>query len=44
MFGPTAQPLKGGQQRDFQVTLERGLPAEWNQQYPSIRVTGLIVE
>ena len=44
VFGPPGDPLKPGQQRDFQVTLERKLPATWNQQYPSIRVTGLILE
>jgi hypothetical protein len=33
-------PLNAGLSRDFQVTLEH-VPAEWNQEYPSIRVTGL---
>ncbi len=37
------QPLTGGQRRDFQVTLEH-VPAEWNRQYPAIRVTGVILE
>lgn len=37
------RPLDGGQRRDFQITLEH-VPAEWNQQYPTIRVTGLILE
>lgn len=40
----TAQPLRPGQQRDFQVTIEQHIPSEWNQQYPSIRVTGLVLE
>lgn len=44
VLGPPADPLKPGQQRDFQVTLERKLPATWNQQYPSISVSGLTLE
>jgi hypothetical protein len=44
VLGPPADPLKAGQARDFQVTIERKLPATWNQQYPSIRVTGLAFE
>lgn len=40
---PASPPVPPGQQRDFQVTLEH-VPAEWNQQLPSIRVTGLILE
>ncbi len=40
---PASPPVPAGQQRDFQVTLEH-VPAEWNQQLPSIRVTGLILE
>ncbi|MGH9748128.1 MAG: FxLYD domain-containing protein [Candidatus Acidiferrales bacterium] len=42
LVGAKDQPLGGGQRRDFQVTLEH-VPVEWNQQYPSIRVTGLIL-
>jgi hypothetical protein len=38
-----AQPLSGGERRDFTIALER-LPAQWNQQFPSIRVTGLQLE
>jgi hypothetical protein len=38
-----AEPLQAGQRRDFQVTLEH-LATGWNQQYPSIRPTGLILE
>ena len=38
-----AEPLQAGQRRDFQVTLEH-LSTAWNQQYPSIRPTGLILE
>lgn len=42
-IGPGARPLPGGGQRAFQVTLEH-IPSEWNQQYPSIRVTGLVFQ
>jgi hypothetical protein len=38
-----AQPLPGGQKRDFQVILEH-VPVEWNRQYPTIRATGLILQ
>ncbi len=37
-----SQPLDPGKQREFQITFE-DVPAEWNQQYPTIRVTGLIL-
>jgi hypothetical protein len=40
----TDDPLGSGKQRDFQVTLEQSLPVEWNQQYPAIRVTGIVLE
>lgn len=43
LVGPATRPLEGGERRAFQITLEH-VPAEWDQQYPSIRVTGLIVE
>jgi hypothetical protein len=43
LVGPGTRPLEGGERRSFQITLEH-VPAEWDQQYPSIRVTGLIVE
>jgi hypothetical protein len=36
-------PLNAGLSREFQVTLEH-VPAEWNQEYPSIRVTGLVLQ
>ena len=42
LIGPKDQQLGGGQRQDFQVTLEH-VPPEWNQQYPSIRVTGLVL-
>jgi hypothetical protein len=37
-------PLPAGQHRDFQITLEEALPNMWNHQYPTIRVTGLVLE
>ena len=40
----TDQPLRVAEQREFQITIEQGLPSSWDQQYPSIRVTGLILE
>ena len=40
---PSTPPLPAGQMRDFQVILER-IPSDWNRQYPSIRVTGLILK
>jgi len=42
VVGPKDPVVPGGQRRDFQITLEH-VPVEWNQQYPSIRVTGLIL-
>lgn len=36
-------PLAAGQHIDFQITFEH-IPAEWNRQYPSVRVTGLILQ
>jgi hypothetical protein len=40
---PDADPIPAGQRRPFQVTLEH-LSAEWNHQYPSIHVTGLVLQ
>ena len=40
LFLPNASPMLPGQQRDFQVGYEH-LPAQWNNGYPSIRVSGL---
>ena len=41
---PSADPpLNAGLSTPFQLTLEH-VPAEWNQEYPSIRVTGLILQ
>lgn len=35
-------PLPAGQRREFQLTFEH-VPADWNQQYPEIRVSGLVL-
>jgi len=43
LIGASEQPLDGGQRRPFQVTLDH-VPAMWDQQYPSIRVSGLTLE
>ena len=43
LIAPHSDPLPAGQRRDFQITLEH-IPAEWNHQYPSINVTGLILQ
>jgi hypothetical protein len=38
-----APVLAAGQHVDFQITLEH-LPSDWNRQYPSVRVTGLVLQ
>jgi len=40
VFPPGTPPLSPAHERDFQLTFER-VPAGWNHQPPSIRVTGL---
>ncbi|MBZ5697214.1 MAG: DUF2393 domain-containing protein [Acidobacteriia bacterium] len=40
LFPPNAAPLAPGERRDFQIGYE-SIPAQWNNVYPSIRVTGL---
>jgi hypothetical protein len=40
LFLPNAAPLGPGERRDFQLGYEH-LPAQWNQAYPAIRITGL---
>jgi hypothetical protein len=40
VFPQAAGPLAPGQERAFQLTFE-GVPSSWNQQAPSIRVSGL---
>src|SRR5580693_2300895 len=44
VIAPQADPpLNAGLSREFQATLEH-VPAEWNQEYPSIRVSGLVLQ
>ncbi len=40
LFLPNAAPMLPGQQRDFQVGYEH-ISAQWNNVYPTIRVSGL---
>ena len=40
LFLPTTPPMLPGQQRDFQVPYEH-VSAQWNNVYPTIRVTGI---
>jgi hypothetical protein len=40
LFSPTAVSLAPNERRDFQLGYET-LPAQWNQAYPTIRITGL---
>jgi len=42
LFLPTAPPMSPGDTRDFQVPYEH-VSAEWNNVYPSIKVTGVIL-
>ncbi len=37
-------PLKVAEQREFNLAIDQGLPTTWDQQYPSIRITGLILQ
>jgi hypothetical protein len=43
VIGPDTGPLPAGQRHDFHITLEH-IPAEWNKQYPSISVIGLVLQ
>lgn len=43
LIGPDTGPIAAGQRHDFQITLEH-IPEEWNKQYPSISVTGLVLQ
>ncbi len=43
LISPSSQPLAPGAQREFQVTFEH-VPVEWNQQFPTIQVTGLVLQ
>lgn len=40
LFSPKAEPLAPGEQRDFQIGYET-ISAQWNNIYPTIRITGL---
>ncbi len=42
-LGVRAAPLPPGQRREFELTFEH-MPADWNRQYPTIRVRGLVLE
>jgi hypothetical protein len=43
LIGSDTAALIAGQKGTFQVSVEH-LPAEWNHEYPIIRVTGLVLE
>jgi len=43
LFSPNAIPLESYHSRDFELTYE-SMPAQWNQAYPVIRITGLALE
>ena len=43
LIGPDTAALPAGQKGTFQVSVEH-LPAEWNHEYPIIRVTGLVLQ
>lgn len=43
VIGPDTAVLTAGQKGTFQFSVEH-LPAEWNHEYPIIRVTGLVLE
>ena len=36
-------PLRPGEQREFNLAIDQGLPSTWDQQYPSVRITGLVL-
>ncbi len=40
----TDAPLEVSKQREFQITIDQGIPSGWDQQYPSIRITGFVLE
>jgi hypothetical protein len=43
LFGPNAVPLAPQDKRDFQLGYET-MPAQWNQAYPTVHITGLDLE
>jgi hypothetical protein len=42
VLGPTDPPIAGGQSQDFTMTIEQ-FPETWNQEMPSVRITGLVL-
>jgi hypothetical protein len=36
-------PLKAAEQREFNLAIDQGLPTTWDQQYPAIRITGVVL-
>lgn len=43
LFSDTEAPLAPNDRRDFQLSYET-LPAQWNQAYPTIKITGLVLQ
>jgi hypothetical protein len=43
LFSEDAIPLESYHTRDFQITYET-MPAQWNQAYPALRITGLALQ
>lgn len=43
LFSADAIPLESYHMRDFQITYEK-LPAQWDQAYPTLRITGLSLQ
>lgn len=43
LFDATAIPLDSYHMRDFQITYEK-LPAQWNQAYPTMHITGMALQ
>ena len=43
LWGPNAVSLEPHAQRDFQMGYET-MPAQWNQAYPTVRITGMELE
>jgi hypothetical protein len=40
LFGPNEVPLMPGESRDYQLGYDH-ISAQWNQVYPSVKITGL---
>jgi len=43
VLGRLAQPLASGERRDFQIAFDH-VPADWNVQVPTVRISGLDLE